>query len=136
MQMHALGTADTFCDSYYYYSETSECSIGGPSTGRVKISVSYFGPPTTVTISCSNEPCTAPVCGDGFCSSELETPLSPGGATDTTCSEDCGRTCGDGTCDAEVGENDSNCLSDCGCLYLDETLTLLYSLPSSYEIEV
>ena len=136
LEMHAYRSAETYCTYYYSLSETSECSVGGPSTGLVDIRVSYFGPPTTLKISCSNEPCTAPVCGDGFCSNELETPLLPTGATGITCQEDCGKACGDGICDARVGENDSNCLSDCGCLYLDEKLFLWFAETRSYEIEV
>ena len=127
---------DTYCFNYNYLTETYECSVGGGPTASVSVVLYYLGLPTTITITCSNEPCTVPVCGDGFCSNEVETPLSPEGATGTTCQEDCGKTCGDGICDTEVGEDKSNCLSDCGCLYLNEKLNLGFAVPMTYEIEV
>ncbi len=75
-------------------------------------------------------------CGDGSCTNagaahHLECDVCPGdctfaaccgngacnagiGETCSTCAADCGACCGDGTCDAGIGETCSTCATDCG----------------------
>ena len=125
---------------YCYVSSESkkvECTLGLP-TETIGIYVEYFGTSsTTINVSCNNEPCTEAVCGDAFCSAGFETPVTPGPKTDATCKDDCGYTCGDGTCDPEVGENESTCVRDCYvCAEVEETVFLEEGQTKEYEIEL
>ena len=87
---------DTYCSNTGgpFVDELS-CFVAGDPF--VNVRVEYTGPPTTITLHCSNKPCTDPVCGDGFCSNELESPLpldaGSGAATETSCKQDCGYFC-------------------------------------------
>ena len=90
---------DAYSEFYCYNSgpfvDALSCAIGGGPV--VAVHIDYYGPPTTLRLSCDNAPCSEPVCGDGFCSNELETPLpleeGVGAATDTSCKQDCGSYC-------------------------------------------
>ena len=125
---------------YCYVSSESkkvECTLGLP-TETIGIYVEYFGTSsTTINVSCNNEPCTEAVCGDAFCSAGFETPVNPGPKTDATCKDDCGYTCGDGTCDPEVGEDETTCVRDCYvCAEVEDTVFLEEGQTKEYEIEL
>jgi len=135
LSMYAYTSNQRFC-TISSSNQSLECNIEDGSE-IVEIYVEYFGPQTTIDLVCNNEPCTEAECGDDFCSDGFETPQFPGGATESTCLEDCGRSCGDGECDAENGEDDTNCFSDCFiCAVVDETLDLNYGENVEYQIEV
>ena len=90
---------DAYSEFYCYNSgpfvDALSCAIGGGPV--VAVHIDYYGPPTTLRLSCDNAPCSDPVCGDGFCSNELETTLpleeGAGAATETSCKKDCGYFC-------------------------------------------
>ena len=135
LSMYAYSDQERFC-TISSSNQSLECFIGDGSE-VLEVSVEYYGPPTMIELDCNNEPCTAAVCGDDFCSDGFETPQFPGGATESTCKEDCGLSCGDGFCDAENGEDDTNCFSDCFvCAVVDETLDLDFGENVEYQIDV
>ncbi len=52
------------------------------------------------------EYCNPPECGDGACN---------GDENCQSCWSDCGNCCGNGACDVDLGEDQSNCNQDCTC---------------------
>jgi len=119
-------TDNRYCSINNNGSVDPECSIGGVSQEYVDINFYYSGSPSTINLVCNNEPCIPAVCGDGYCSDGFETPLAPTGATDESCKEDCGLSCGDGVCDAEIGEDETSCIADCFlCIEIDKTIEYL-----------
>lgn len=134
--------------SYGYYSirycsiseesNSIECSLFGPFE-QLDIFLEYVGPTASLELTCSNElpDCTEPECGDGYCSSGYETPVSPGGDPMLFCKTDCGETCGDFWCNPEDGEDVSNCLRDCFiCPAVEDTLTLEAGETKDYDFEL
>ena len=99
LEIYLTGPDDDASEFYCYNSgpfvDALSCAIGGGPV--VAVSIYYDGPSTTLSLYCDNAPCSDPVCGDGFCSNELETTLpldeGVGAATDTSCKKDCGFFC-------------------------------------------
>ena len=128
-----------YCSVGSQYGSTVECSIGLIMTIQVQIEFYGSSNSTTIEVTCTNDPCTAPVCGDGFCSAGLELPVTPLKKTNATCKEDCGYSCGDGICDADLGESEATCRRDCypdPCIEFEEFVTLDFNETKEFRFEL
>jgi len=123
------GIGFNYCESLSGEASTG-CALN-PKQDLVLVGLFYQGPPTTLEVSCSNEPCGVETgfCGDGFCNlfgsfnpdffdnpfanailpfdfrNSEELPLN--------CEQDCGRICGNDICEPQYGEDATNCIRDC-----------------------